>query len=185
VKLLRAQDRVAAPWKNGGGVTYEIAAWPEGAGFDTFDWRISMALVQSSGPFSRFEGVDRVLAVLEGGSMRLRFEGGEAAEVGPDRPALPFPGDRPVTAELAGDSLSDLNLMVRRGVRRGTLERIVVDGPRAIGGGAETVVFALDAVGLDGEILTPLDAAWLEAGETALLSSNAASRVLLASIHDV
>jgi environmental stress-induced protein Ves len=185
VRLLRARDRVAAPWKNGGGVTYEIAAWPPGAGFDTFEWRISMALVQSSGPFSRFEGIDRVLAVLDGGPMWLQLEGQATVELTPASPPLAFPGDRPVHAELVGAALSDLNLMVRRGVRRGTLERIAVDGPLRMGGDAETIVFALDDVGLDDETLAPLEAAWLQPGETALLSPNMASRVLLASIHDV
>ncbi|MFP3548944.1 HutD family protein, partial [Rhizobium sp. SIMBA_035] len=30
--LIRGADLVAAPWKNGGGVTREVAAFPEGAG---------------------------------------------------------------------------------------------------------------------------------------------------------
>jgi environmental stress-induced protein Ves len=58
------------PWKNGGGTTIEIARSPEppeGAGLDDLDWRVSMARVDGPGPFSRFEGVDRTLAVLDGG----------------------------------------------------------------------------------------------------------------------
>ncbi|CAM5655899.1 hypothetical protein SSPIM334S_00286 [Streptomyces spiroverticillatus] len=39
MKLLRAADRTAVPWKNGGGITREIAAWPQGAA--DFDWRVS------------------------------------------------------------------------------------------------------------------------------------------------
>ncbi len=72
---LAAAARRAVPWKNGGGVTEEIAVYPSDAGFDDFAWRISMARVGQGGPFSRFPGVDRTLAVLEG-RMRLDVEGG-------------------------------------------------------------------------------------------------------------
>jgi environmental stress-induced protein Ves len=41
--VLRARDVPATPWKNGGGVTREIAVHPQGAGFDDFVWRLSMA----------------------------------------------------------------------------------------------------------------------------------------------
>jgi environmental stress-induced protein Ves len=33
------------PWKNGGGSTTEIAIAPPDAGFDDFDWRISLATI--------------------------------------------------------------------------------------------------------------------------------------------
>ena len=51
-----------APWKNGGGSTTEIAIAPLGATVDKFDWRISLATIANSGPFSVFPGVDRTLA---------------------------------------------------------------------------------------------------------------------------
>jgi environmental stress-induced protein Ves len=54
------------PWKNGGGLTEEIAAHPEGAALDGFDWRISIAAVDRDGPFSRFPGVDRTITLIEG-----------------------------------------------------------------------------------------------------------------------
>jgi environmental stress-induced protein Ves len=49
--LLRGVDLVAAPWKNGGGVTREVAAFPAGAGLDAFVWRVSIADVAQAGPF--------------------------------------------------------------------------------------------------------------------------------------
>jgi environmental stress-induced protein Ves len=41
------------PWKNGGGVTRELLAWPGGG-----DWqvRISVAEIEADGPFSSFPG---------------------------------------------------------------------------------------------------------------------------------
>jgi environmental stress-induced protein Ves len=63
------------PWKNGGDETTEVAAGPPGASLETFDWRISMAHIAQSGPFSLFPGVDRTLAVLSGVGIRLSVAG--------------------------------------------------------------------------------------------------------------
>ena len=82
-QILRAADRVATRWKNGLGVTREIAAYPPGSDLDSFGWRVSMASVDTGGPFSSFPGVDRQLAVLEG---RLALGvGGEVVEHGSDK----------------------------------------------------------------------------------------------------
>src|SRR5258706_8972671 len=63
--LLRVNDIAPAPWRNGGGLTRELLAWP-----DRSDWivRISVAEILASGPFSEFPGVDRWFAVLHGGA---------------------------------------------------------------------------------------------------------------------
>ena len=50
------------PWKNGGGSTTELLVEPAGATLQTgFRWRLSMAALETSGPFSRFEGHDRTM----------------------------------------------------------------------------------------------------------------------------
>jgi len=36
------------PWKNGGGSTTEIAIGPPAAGFEGFDWRVSIASIAAS-----------------------------------------------------------------------------------------------------------------------------------------
>lgn len=125
MRILRAADRIATPWKNGGGVTREVAAWPEGAGFDDFDWRVSMADVRADGPFSAFAGVDRVLAVLDG-RLRLEIEGQAPVSLARgDHPAV-FPGDVPTSGIVEAGPVLDLNVMTRRGKIRPTLARIDV-----------------------------------------------------------
>lgn len=111
--LYPAALRRFQPWKNGGGQTAEIAVSPQGAGLDDFDWRISTAIVAGSGPFSTFPGVDRWLAVIEGGPMWLTVSG-VAHGLDADAPPLAFPGDAPAEAELVGPPLLDFNLMTRR-----------------------------------------------------------------------
>lgn len=113
MRILRSAGHRQMPWKNGKGVTTEIAVFPEGASVDGFDWRISMAKVPESGPFSIFTGVDRVLAVLEG-EMVLTVDGQPPETLGPGSPAIAFPGDTPTSAVVLRE-VTDLNVMIRRG----------------------------------------------------------------------
>jgi uncharacterized protein len=105
----------ATPWKNGGGVTREIACVPAGAGLDDFDWRVSIAQIGASGPFSVFAGVDRVITLLQGAGVRLHSHDG-AIDHRLDQPLAPFafPGDVAVDAELLAGECHDLNVMTRR-----------------------------------------------------------------------
>ena len=96
-------DLVATPWKNGGGVTREILSWPPGSTVANFDWRVSIAHIASSGPFSAFPGVDRVITLLEGAGVDLRSSGG-AINHSLDHPLVPFAfaGEAPIDARLLG-----------------------------------------------------------------------------------
>ena len=49
MKLIRGASLVPKPWKNGGGVTREIDAEPNGAALDAFTWRLSIANVDDPG----------------------------------------------------------------------------------------------------------------------------------------
>lgn len=104
------------PWKNGAGITREIAAGPEGAGAGDFDWRFSLAEVERDAPFSAFPGIDRCIVLLRGAGMRLRSHSGEL-DHRLDQPLAPFhfSGDTPLSATLVGGPCSDFNVMTRRG----------------------------------------------------------------------
>lgn len=105
---------VPMPWKNGGGITYELAAFPEGAPLDGFLWRISMAEVASDGPFSAFTGIDRTLTLMTGTGLVLDFAGAEIL-LDSGAPPLSFPGEAPVTGCPVDGPILDLNVMTRRG----------------------------------------------------------------------
>ncbi len=112
-QIIRATDCPEVPWKNGGGTTREIAVFPPDAGMDTFLWRLSMAKVETAGPFSAFTGIDRVLAVLDGTlvltgpNLDVRLDAGT--------PPQPFDGGAAVFGEPLGGPVLDLNAMARRG----------------------------------------------------------------------
>ncbi|MNZ79684.1 hypothetical protein D3C78_982940 [compost metagenome] len=120
------------PWKNGGGVTRELAIAPAGAGLDDFDWRISCAQVASGGPFSPFPGVDRSLAVLAGAGLRLDFAGADPLILDAGRAPLAFRGEQPVSAELLGGAVSDFNVMTRRTRWSHLLESLTLHGAHAL-----------------------------------------------------
>ncbi|TPI20180.1 HutD family protein [Mesorhizobium sp. B4-1-1] len=115
MRILRAAGYRVMPWKNGGGTTTEIAVSPDGAGLDDFDWRVSMARVETSGPFSNFAGIDRTLSVLEGEGIVLDIAGQPSAQLTAASAPLAFPGDVPTGAALIGGPITDLNVMTRRG----------------------------------------------------------------------
>ena len=105
------------PWRNGAGLTREIAAAP--AGSDGFDWRISVAEVTRDAPFSAFPGIDRCIVLLHGAGLLLRANHG-SFEHRLDTPCVPhhFSGDLALHATLLGGPSSDFNVMVRRGLYR-------------------------------------------------------------------
>jgi len=126
MRLLRAADRAATPWKNGGGVTREVAAWPTGAGFDDFHWRVSMAEVREDGPFSVFPGVDRVLVVLEGG-MRLTVDGAGVFDLSPGATPAVFDGGAAAASALTAGPVLDLNVMTRRGAIKAQVDFLMTE----------------------------------------------------------
>ena len=62
-RRVHADDVAPQPWRNGGGQTRELLAWPDAA---TWQVRVSVADIERDGPFSSFPGVQRWFAVLKG-----------------------------------------------------------------------------------------------------------------------
>jgi uncharacterized protein len=128
-QIRRAQQHLSMPWKNGGGVTHELAVSPPGAGFDDFVWRASIAEVNRDGPFSVFGGIDRTLVLLDGAGFTLYLDQTEQHNL--DLPYQPFrfSGERAVSAHLRDGPTRDFNLMIRRAQARGRLD--IERGPDA------------------------------------------------------
>ncbi|MFC9815043.1 HutD family protein [Streptomyces virginiae] len=152
VRVLRAAGRPATVWKNGGGVTREIAAWPVDAGMDSFRWRASLAEVAADGPFSAFPGIDRTLTLAEGTGMDL-VVGGVHRIVDERFAPEDFAGDEPTDCRLISGPVVNFNVMYRRGAA--TAETAVVRGRLTLAAepGETLLVVALDGA-------ATLDAAW-------------------------
>ena len=141
-QLVNLGDVAASPWRNGGGVTRELAVWPTGG--DDWTWRMAIAEVAQDGPFSCFPGVNRWFAVLAGDGVRLAVAG-QAHELTRDSAPLRFAGDAATDCRLLGGATRDFNLMLRRDRADGTMRRIsgnldvVIAAPKTI------AVYAVDA----------------------------------------
>jgi environmental stress-induced protein Ves len=164
---LPVADRTPTPWKNGGGLTWQIASDPSSAGYD-FGWRISLAQVTADGPFSSFPGVDRILTVLEG-AMQLSVAGRAPVQLGPDTAPYAFAGDAACRADVITPVL-DLNLMVRRDRFRGEVETLHVKPESSLALDGDLIVLfvasgevalSADACRVDG--MSPLHAVRLDA----------------------
>ncbi len=112
------------PWKNGAGLTREIAVSPAGATPETFDWRISVAEVERDAPFSAFPGIDRCIVLLRGSGMLLHgADGGLVHRLDRRHEPFHFSGDLPLDATLLGGPNTDFNVMTRRGRFRAEVTR--------------------------------------------------------------
>jgi len=129
--VLKAADYRRMPWKNGRGETREVAVHPRDAGLDTLGWRISMAVVADSGPFSLFPGIDRTLCILEGKGLALDI-GDDASphRLTVDSAPLFFAADRPSSGAPLDGPILDLNVMTRRGQYRHDVRSI--DGAASV-----------------------------------------------------
>jgi environmental stress-induced protein Ves len=141
------------PWRNGAGVTREIAIGhapaPDAGGgaavggaataavTPSFSWRVSMADLAGDGPFSHFPGVDRVLVLLRGEGVRVRL--GSAAEPVALAPLAPlaFPGEWDVFLTMTPGQPRgrDLNLMWDRCTWQGGAEVLTRSDADGSGGG--------------------------------------------------
>ena len=123
-KAIRAAGVPPQAWRNGGGRTRELLAWPAGP-----DWRLRLSLadIAADGPFSAFAGVQRWFAVIDGAGVVLGLAAG-AERLTPASDPLCFDGDEAPGCQLIDGPTRDLNLMLRGGVR-GRLLRAMHDTP--------------------------------------------------------
>jgi len=111
VRLPAASYR-AMPWKNGQGITHEIAREP--AAGDSFLWRLSIAEVAADGDFSLFPGIDRTISLIHGAGMELDFDEAPGKRIDRTFQPFEFSGDWRCRCRLIEGPIRDFNLMVDR-----------------------------------------------------------------------
>ena len=116
---VRTAEVASQPWRNGGGVTRPLLVQPRG---DEWQVRVSVADVAVNGPFSRFPGVQRWFAVLDGAGVVLTI-GSIEHRLDTSSAAFSFRGDVAVRCRLVDGPTRDLNLMLN-GVP-GSMRRVV------------------------------------------------------------
>jgi len=131
MEIIRFASLKPEPWRNGGGVTRQLAR-QSGAGSaqdGSWDWRVSIADVSKAGPFSPFPGMERVLTVVEGELLLLTVDGAEQP-LEKYRP-FRFPGGAATQASLPTGDIRDLNVITRAGSFKGYTSIIELSKKRA------------------------------------------------------
>ena len=106
------------PWKNGGGVTIDIAddyapGAPPGS-WSGMLWRFGRTQIVTPGPFSDLSGFDRILTVIGGRGLWLDIAGGISLDVRePFRPVR-FRGEDRIVSRLEAGPVAVLNLLADR-----------------------------------------------------------------------
>jgi environmental stress-induced protein Ves len=157
-------DCVPQAWRNGGGITHEIATWPES---EDWQWRVSVARIDRDGPFSAFPGVQRWFAVLEGVGVELNWPDRQV-QLGMQDAPLAFAGAPACEARLLAGTTLDFNLMARG--LRGELRRQTHCGEQAPWPArAHVGIFACTpchwSVGQDAWTLDARSFAWIQVAE--------------------
>ena len=166
IEIIRRSSFTAIPWKNGGGITHEAIRVPPTG--EAFLWRVSVAQIDSSGPFSDFAGYDRKMVLLRGQGIALEFGNGEASCVAQHRRLgrirrRHVHSLRAARWAVRGFEPHRVQVAADRGARR-ACERAYSGGRRC---GETTLIFGIqDPLSLDGRG----ESARLEPWDLAILS---------------
>jgi environmental stress-induced protein Ves len=135
-------------WKNGGGHTCELRRAPHPTTPDTFAWRLSIATISQSGPFSVFPGIDRAIMLLDGEGMGLSIGSADEQLLTRRGEPLHFPGEVPVHCRLLRGPVRDFNLMTDRELFHATLRIVTLP----IGSGTQSIAPLTLMYLLEGEL---------------------------------
>ncbi len=125
MQRLSVQDYTSMPWKNGGGVTREIAKLSDNLGLI---WRLSLADVTQEGPFSTFPKLSRILTITQGAGMRLIDTYTNKVLLASLHTPTAFSGDQPITSELIDGNIQDFNVIYDQ--TKTTANVRIIDGPK-------------------------------------------------------
>lgn len=161
IKIVELASVTPQPWRNGGGQTRELLAWPA-----RNDWqlRVSVADIDRDGPFSPFPGVARCFAVLEGAGVVLSLPAREHTLTAASMP-LAFDGADAPGCRLVDGPTRDLNLMALHAAGQAGMAPVAEGVPCPTGGrwiGVYTTTPARLDTGEGSLTLPPASLAWAD-----------------------
>ncbi|MBS0225894.1 MAG: HutD family protein [Proteobacteria bacterium] len=172
IHILRSNDSTRQPWANGAGSTRELIQWP-GDG-QAWQWRLSIADVDRDAPFSGFPGVDRILVLLSGDGLILRFADGGEVRLDTPFAFTRFPGEKALSGGPIDGPTTDFNLMWQRDRFDAELwVRPMVGSLQLFASPCETWALHVAAGHVDGD-----DGLHLDAGDTLVSGDDGTARHL-------
>ena len=151
------------PWKNGRGVTRNLFDDATDAG--TWTWRVSIAEITGTQPYSSYPGVRRGQVALGPGAVDLHIDGRDLV-LEPEGIVV-FDGEAEVTASPREAGFLDLNVMTRRDTWDSEVRCVDDPGVTEAGDGIVVLVTLGDSALVDGRPLARLDAVMLRASASA------------------
>ncbi|MGZ3342072.1 MAG: HutD/Ves family protein [Reyranella sp.] len=94
---------VRTPWKNGGGISVDIAS-------DGDAWRFGRTSITAAGPFSDYTGFERMQVLVAGSGLVLETPDGEIDVRTPFKPVR-FAGETRIVSRLESGAVEVVNLM--------------------------------------------------------------------------
>lgn len=166
ITQINPKQFISMPWKNGMGITWELAR-QEALDGNAFSWRISIAEVGTDGPFSLYQGYQRIIGTLEGEGMLLEVDKTSAKEVGRFE-LFAFSGSSEVNCSLVKGAIRDFNIIYRPDLCRVRAQWLNSHSPsRFISSATCTFIYAVQAISVtQGEY-----AATIEAGAACLVEN--------------
>ena len=135
VTPLDPDQYLTTPWKNGGGVTVDIAVASDAAGEI---WRFGRTPIVAAGAFSDYAGFDRIQVLVAGSGLVLKTPGGEIDVREPFRPVR-FAGEIPIVSRLEAGPVEVVNLIGDRARVRIDLKVLDAGGTRRVEPGTHIV----------------------------------------------
>ncbi|MFF3641676.1 HutD family protein [Streptomyces sp. NPDC002564] len=142
-RVIRAAALAPQRWANGGGWTREIHREPAAGRPGATLWRLSLADIEATGPFSTFPGMRRHLLSAAPVPLRLSVDG-----VDHDlhyTQVVSFAGDREVATTGVQGRAQALNLMVCTGLRGG-IDLLRGDAQMPVSAAAATALVVLEGI---------------------------------------
>lgn len=120
IRFLPASQRPPRRWRNGGGITYDVAVFPPAADDEDVWWRASLAVMDAPAPFSPWPATDRILTMASG-TLSLTIDG-EAHHLSENSPPLAFAGEAKAHG-IPHTPCRIFNLMLRQGKAHAIVHR--------------------------------------------------------------
>ena len=124
IKIISPDQFKKIPWKNGKGITTELAI-NDGGTLEDFDWRISIAGVVEDGEFSDFSGYHRNLKLLEGNGIKLKYDNNKIDHLDNILSIASFDGACKTVGMLKDGSIKDFNVITRIGKYKVNIETYI------------------------------------------------------------
>jgi environmental stress-induced protein Ves len=173
ITLLTPSQYRSTPWKNGGGITVDIADHGD-------TWRFGRTPITTAGPFSDYTGFDRVQVLVAGRGLVLDTPGGEIDVRTPFRPVR-FAGETKIVSRLEAGPVEVVNLIGARAEVRVDLRVLEAGKSVTVGKGIHFAYAPTEAARVDSYDLAVDHCLRIEAAGPTMISCGG-GRVLVASI---